>query len=258
MQCRESSEELFLCGDIKMNSRDVIVDDEINILIVDDDKMLCKMLEDVLSQEEKLIITSTNDGRDAIEKIKGRNFDLILTDLMMPGADGIEVLKVAKEVDEGVHVIIITGFASLETAMEAIRKGAYDYITKPFKLDEIKIAVQNACEKIRLLRQNQTLIENLKQAYKELDTLKKSREELSVKVEKINQSMDESQERLAENIIGLQTVPSDLPVSYYLRRRRTDKACVLMELEKLGKLRDEDILTEEEFRVCKNRFLSEI
>ncbi len=241
-----------------MNSSHIIINDEINILIVDDDKMLCKMLEDVLSQEEKLIITSTNDGRDAIEKIKGRNFDLILTDLMMPGADGIEVLKVAKEVDEGVHVIIITGFASLETAMEAIRKGAYDYITKPFKLDEIKIAVQNACEKIRLLRQNQTLIENLKQAYKELDTLKKSREELSVKVEKINQSMDESQERLAENIIGLQTVPSDLPVSYYLRRRRTDKACVLMELEKLGKLRDGGILTEEEFRVCKNRFLSEI
>ncbi len=258
MQCRESSEELFLCGDIKMNSRDVIVDDEINILIVDDDKMLCKMLEDVLSQEAKLIITSANDGRDAIEIIKGRNFDLILTDLMMPGADGIEVLKVAKEVDEGVHVIIITGFASLETAMEAIRKGAYDYITKPFKLDEIKIAVQNACEKIRLLRQNQTLVENLKQAYEELDTLKKSREELNVKVEKINQSMDERQERLAENIIGLQTVPGDLPVSYYLRRRRTDKACVLMELEKLGKLRDEEILTEEEFQVCKNRFLSEI
>jgi len=176
----------------------------------------------------------------------------------MPAADGIEVLKVAKEVDEGAHVIIITGFASLETAMEAIRKGAYDYITKPFKLDEIKIAVQNACEKIRLLRQNQTLIENLKQAHKEMDTLKKSREELSVKVEKINQSMDEGQERLAENIIGLQTVPGDLPVSYYLRRRRTDKACVLMELEKLGELRDEGILTEEEFRVCKNRFLSEI
>ena len=241
-----------------MNNRHVTTNDEIHILIVDDDKVLCKMLEDVLSQEAKLNLTSTNDGRDAIEKIKGGHFDLILTDLMMPGADGIEVLKAAKEVDEGVHVIIITGFASLETAMKAIRKGAYDYITKPFKLDEIKIAVQNACEKIRLLRQNRTLIENLKQAYKELGALKKSREELGVEVEKINQSMDESQERLAENIIGLQTVSGDLPVSYYLRRRRTDKACVLMELEKLGKLREEGILTDEEFQVCKNRFLSEI
>ncbi|MCK5009725.1 MAG: response regulator [Deltaproteobacteria bacterium] len=252
------SEELFLCGDVKMNSGHVIINDEINVLIVDDDKVLCKMLEDMLSEEAKLKVTSANNGLDAIEKIKGKKFDLILTDLMMPGANGIEVLRTAKEIDEGVHVVIVTGFASLETAVEAVRKGAYDYITKPFKLDEIRIVVQNASERIRLLRQNQTLIENLKQAYKELDTLKKSREELSVKVEKINQSMDESQERLAENIIGLQTVPSDLPVSYYLRRRRTDKACVLMELEKLGKLRDEGILTEEEFRVCKNRFLSEI
>jgi DNA-binding NtrC family response regulator len=235
-----------------------MTNDEIHILIVDDDKVVCEMLEDVLSQDAKLNITSTNNGRDAIEKIKGRHFDLILTDLMMPGADGIEVLKIAKEVDEGVHVIIITGFASLETAMEAIRKGAYDYITKPFKLDEIKIAVQNACEKIRLLQQNRTLIENLKQAYEELGTLRKSRGELSVEVEKINPSMDESRKRLTENIIDLQTVPSDIPVSYYLRRRRTDKVCVLMELEKLGKLREEGILTEEEFQVCKNRLLSEI
>jgi len=241
-----------------MSNGHVIINDEINILIVDDDKMLCKMLEDVLLQEAELTITSANDGLDAIEKIKGKNFDLILTDLMMPGANGIEVLKVSKEVNEGVHVIIITGFASLETAMEAIRKGAYDYITKPFKLDEIRIAVQNACEKIRLLRQNQVLVDNLKQAYEEMDTLKKSREELSVRVEKINKSMDERQERLAENIVGLQMVPSDLPISHYLKRRRTDKACVLMELEKLGKLRNEGILTEEEFQICKNRFLSEI
>ncbi len=241
-----------------MNNGHAIINGEINILIVDDDKILCKMLEDVLLQEAELKITSANDGLDAIEKIKGGNFDLVLTDLMMPGANGIEVLKVSKEVNEGVHVIIITGFASLETAMEAIRKGAYDYITKPFKLDEIRIAVQNACEKIRLLRQNQVLIDNLKQAYEELDTLKKSREELSVRGEKVNKSMDERQERLAENIVDLQTLPSDLPISYYLKRRRTDKACVLMELEKLGKLRNEGILTEEEFQICKNRFLSEI
>ncbi len=238
-----------------MNSRDVIIDDEINILIVDDDKMLCKMLEDVLSQEAKLIITSANDGRDAIEKIKGRNFDLILTDLMMPGANGIEVLRTAKEIDEGVHVVIVTGFASLETAVEAVRKGAYDYITKPFKLDEIRIVVQNASERIRLLRQNQALIENLKHAYEELNALKKPREELSIKVGKINERMDE---RLGEDLIGLQTVPSGLPASHYLRRRRNDKGHVLVELEKLGKLRDEGILTEEEFQICKNRFLSEL
>jgi DNA-binding NtrC family response regulator len=228
------------------------------MLIVDDDKGLCEMLDDMFSQETEIGVTSTNNGLDAIEEIRKKNFDLILTDLMMPGANGIEVLKTAKEIDEGVHVIIITGFASLETAMEAIRKGAYDYITKPFKLDEIRIVVQNACEKIRLLRENQALIENLEQAYQELKTLKSSREELSEMVEKINQRMDENQERIAENIIGLQTLPTGLPASHYLRRRRTDKGYVLVELEKLGKLRDEGTLNDEEFRTCKNKFLGEI
>ena len=241
-----------------MDGKSVFVDGKIDMLIVDDDKGLCEMLDDMFSQETEIGVTSTNNGLDAIEEIRKKNFDLILTDLMMPGANGIEVLKTAKEIDEGVHVIIITGFASLETAMEAIRKGAYDYITKPFKLDEIRIVVQNACEKIRLLRENRALIESLEQSYQELKTLKSSREELSERVEKINQRMDENQERIAENIIGLQTLPTGLPASHYLRRRRTDKGYVLVELEKLGKLRDEGILDDEEFRACKNKFLGEI
>ena len=169
-----------------MDSASIIIEEELNILIVDDDKMLCEMLEDMFSREEKLTLASAYNGLEAIQKIKEGKFDLILTDLIMPGANGIEVLKIAKEVDEDVHVIIITGFASLETAMEAIKKGAYDYITKPFKLDEIRIAVQNACEKIRLLRQNEALIDNLKQAYQDLDALKKSRNELDMRVDKIN------------------------------------------------------------------------
>ncbi|MBW1839454.1 MAG: response regulator [Deltaproteobacteria bacterium] len=241
-----------------MNDKDVFIDDRIDMLIVDDDKGLCEMLEDTLSQEVEVKVTSANNGLDAIEKIKEKKFDLILTDLMMPGANGIEVLKTAKEISESTHIIIITGFASLETAMEAIKKGAYDYITKPFKLEEIRIAVQNACEKIRLLRENQALLENLKQAYQELDSLRSSREELSSRVEKINQRMDERQEKIVENIIGLQTLPTGLPASHYLRRRRTDKGYVLVELEKLGKLRDEGILTSEEFQACKNKFLGEI
>ena len=110
---------------------------------------------------------------------------------MMPGADGIEVLRVAKEVDENVHVILVTGFASLETAMEAIKKGAYDYITKPFKLEEIKVAVQNVCEKIQLVRKNQELVDSLTQAYDDIEGLKESRDELSVQFDTINEKMEE-------------------------------------------------------------------
>ena len=232
--------------------------EKIDVLIVDDDKTLCKMLEDMLSKEVHLNVTSTNDGLDATKKIKDNKFDLILTDLMMPGADGIEVLRVAKEVDENVHVILVTGFASLETAMEAIKKGAYDYITKPFRLEEIKVAVQNVCEKIQLVRKNQELVDSLTQAYDDIEGLKESRDELSVKVDTINGEMEERQEQLAENIIGLQTIPNGLPPSYYLRRRRSDKGYVLVELEKLGKLKAEGIITEEEFQSCKRKFLKGI
>ena len=252
------SEELFLYGGGVMNERPLMKDEKINTLIVDDDKMLCKMLGDMLSKDAQLDIISAHDGLDATKKIKEKKFDLILTDLMMPGADGMAVLKAAKEADEHVHVIIITGFASLETAMEAVRKGAYDYITKPFKLEEIKLAVLNACEKIRLLRQNEFLIDSLKQAHEELEALQESRDALNVKVATINGAMEERQERLAENIVNLQTMPSGLPPSYYLRRRRNDKGYVLVEIEKLGKLRAEGILTEEEFQTCKNKFLKGI
>jgi DNA-binding NtrC family response regulator len=236
-------------GDFPMDN------EKINALIVDDDKTLCKMLEDMLSKEEYLNVTSTHDGLDATQKIKENKFDLILTDLMMPGADGIEVLRVAKEIDENVHVILVTGYASLETAMEAIKKGAYDYITKPFKLEEIKVAVQNVCEKIQLVRKNQELLASLTRAYDDIEELKESRDELNVKVDTINEKMEERQVQLAENIVSLQTLPNGLPPSYYLRRRRSDKGYVLVELEKLGKLRNEGIITEEEFQSCKRKFL---
>jgi hypothetical protein len=120
------------------------------------------------------------------------------------------------------------------------------------------IAVQNACEKIRLLRENHALIENLKQAYQELDTLKKSRHEPEMRVAQCNQETDESREGISADMISLQTLPSGLPAAHYLRPRRSDKRYVLLELEKLGKLRDEGIITEEEFLNCKNKFLNEI
>jgi YesN/AraC family two-component response regulator len=236
----------------------VSFNEEIRVLIVDDDKRLCEVLEDIFAKEETLKIFSVHNGIEAIEKINESKFDLILTDLKMPGANGIEVLKAAKEVDESIHVIIITGFASLETAMEAIKKGAYDYITKPFKLDEIKIVINNACEKIRLVRENHALVEYLKQAYQELDTFKKTRDTLSICDDKINTGIDTLQETIEDRVNWLQTLSDGLPPTHYLRRRRSDKGHVLIELEKLGKLRDKGILNEEEFLACKNRFISQI
>ena len=101
-------------------------------------------------------------------------FDLIITDLMMPGADGMEVLREAKERNPDSVVILVTGYASLDSALQAIRGGAYDYIRKPFKLDELEIVVKNACEKIMLVRENKGLLRRLKEALEEMKRLELS------------------------------------------------------------------------------------
>ncbi|MBW1802430.1 MAG: response regulator [Deltaproteobacteria bacterium] len=144
----------------------------LNALIVDDDTKLLTILKSLLT-EEKLDVTTSDNGLDAINKCTEQQFDLIISDLMMPGASGLEVLKEARKVSPATLVILVTGFASLETAIEAIREGAYDYITKPFKLDEIKIVVNNAKEKIYLVRENERLFRELQDAYQQLHMVKK-------------------------------------------------------------------------------------
>ncbi|OPX40971.1 MAG: hypothetical protein B1H13_04610 [Desulfobacteraceae bacterium 4484_190.3] len=112
---------------------------EFSILIVDDDTSLLSVLKNSF-QEENYHVTVSSNGLDAIEKCRANSYDLIITDIMMPGATGLEVLSSAKKINPNTLVILITGFASLETAVKAIREGAYDYITKPFRLEEIRIA----------------------------------------------------------------------------------------------------------------------
>ena len=80
--------------------------------------------------------------RESAKRIQNTSYDLIIADLVMPGLSGLDLLKYAKEVNPDVIVIIITGYASVETAMTAIREGAYDYISKPCKLEEVKVVVE--------------------------------------------------------------------------------------------------------------------
>ena len=107
----------------------------INILVVDDDKSMREFLELILKRE-RYNVTCAKDGADALLLLKENFFDLIITDLMMPAINGLELLKKAKELHPGIKTIMITAFGTIETAIEAIKLGAYDYITKPFSNDE--------------------------------------------------------------------------------------------------------------------------
>lgn len=126
------------------------------ILIVDDEQSMRDFLAIMLKKEGHEVATAGN-GSDALKAIQAEIFDLVITDVKMPGTDGIEVLKTIKDVSSETVVIMITAFATAETAVEAMKLGAYDYIIKPFKIDELKLIIQNSLEK-RFLRKENILL----------------------------------------------------------------------------------------------------
>lgn len=230
--------------------------DFLRILIVDDEKMSRETLREFLSYLTDSIQTA-QDGQEAIDFIQKEEFDLILTDLKMPKADGLKVLEVAKSINSGIQVIIITGFASLETALEAIKKGAYDYITKPFKLEEMEVVVRNAAAKIKLTMENKLLINQLDKAHLSLRELRKKHKDIKSQFDKIEGQVEESQEQInyiTENLYGMRSLPNNLlPLHYY--QQQWSKGERLAELERLGRLRAQGILSEAEFTNLKRRLL---
>ncbi len=217
---------------------------KLKILIVDDDKTLLSALKTVFDQENE--VTICNDGKKAIELCRNHKFDLIITDLMMPGANGLEVLTETRKIDPDSLVVLITGFASLETAVQAIREGAYDYITKPFKLEEIKIIVNNAREKIRLILENRKLITDLHNAYEQLKMMKKL---LEIDTDKSAGEKDEDNRPV---IAG-----SMLPF-YYSSTLKNGKSSILDDLERISELKEKGLITGKEFELCKSKLFSSI
>lgn len=134
------------------------------ILVVDDEAINREFLSEMLSMEGYEVITSA-DGIEALDNIKETNFDLVLTDLMMPKLDGIALLSQIKELSPQTLGIVFTGFVSIESAVKAMKAGAFDYITKPLQLEEVKIAIKKAFEFQRLQRENLSLRRQLKKKY---------------------------------------------------------------------------------------------
>jgi two-component system response regulator PilR (NtrC family) len=123
------------------------------VLIVDDEKSMRDLLSITLEKEGYDVETAAG-GELAIEMLHREMVDAVITDLRMPKVDGLQVLRAAKESSPDIAVIVITAVASTETAVEAMKLGAYDYITKPFKLDEVNLIVRNALERKRLRDEN--------------------------------------------------------------------------------------------------------
>jgi DNA-binding NtrC family response regulator len=127
------------------------------ILIIDDEKDMLALLKRILAEETQHEVVTETNPVTALELFKEKPFDLVITDLKMPRMDGIKVLETVKKVSPDVSVVILTAFATIETAVEAIRKGAYDYITKPFRRERILLTVDKVMQWQEVVRENLAL-----------------------------------------------------------------------------------------------------
>jgi two-component system, NtrC family, response regulator PilR len=136
-----------------------------DILIVDDERSMREFL-GIYLRREGYRIEAAAGGNEAIATLKARSFDVVITDLRMPDVDGLTILAEAKRLHPDTEVIVVTAFSTTETAIAAMKAGAHDYLTKPFKIDEVGLVVDRAMEKRRLARENIALRDELKGRYK--------------------------------------------------------------------------------------------
>jgi len=127
-----------------------------SVLIIDDEKSIRKTLTEIL-RYEGYKIDEASDGEEGLAKFKEKTYDLVLCDIKMPKLDGIEFLEKAKEINNEVPIIIISGHGNIETAVEAVKKGAYDYISKPPDLNRMLITLRNAMDKTTLVAETKVL-----------------------------------------------------------------------------------------------------
>lgn len=124
-----------------------------NVLIVDDQINTCKSLEAIL-KKSGYSCSSTLNAEDALKKVQAEHFDIVITDIRMPGMDGLQLLEELKKIQPHLVVIMITGYATIKSAVESIQKGAYDYLPKPFTPDEVRVVIERAAEHSRLQAEN--------------------------------------------------------------------------------------------------------
>jgi len=169
------------------------------ILIVDDNAEIREIVQEYLADTD-CQIEGAGNGREALEKYEKNPFDIIITDLKMPGISGIELIKLIKQKTDTIEFIIITGYASVDTAIEAVRIGAFDYIVKPFRMEELKVTIKNAKEKIILKRANEELLDKLKRFHTEIEKYKQHDTDKNTTAEPVGEEQGKHTEDLVDKI----------------------------------------------------------
>lgn len=136
----------------------------LDVLVVDDEPDIKELIGEYL-QTRGLRVTLASDGSEALSWIKREptRFHLVVTDLQLPGPDGLDILRASKAANPSCVVVIVTGYASLDSAIQAVRLGAYDYLTKPFSLGQLDVLLGRLQDRLMLERENRRLLQQLGQ-----------------------------------------------------------------------------------------------
>lgn len=224
------------------------MDIPIKLLIVDDDEICREILRDELATLGIEIVLA-GDGIEGLENLAAEPFDILITDLNMPRMDGTTLLQEARELYPHILTIIITGYGSLGSAMEAIRNGAYDYIQKPFKIEEILTVTRNAVEKIKILREKHIILDELASAYRKLQEIQAQRDS-GVKRDENHMSKENSANTNRLLLFPRHTMPLSL-----FERSPGEPDLVLGALERLKVLKQQGIINDEELKRLKKGVL---
>ena len=221
-----------------------------NVLVVDDKEMMRDSVGSTLTRAG-FEVTTAPDARAALKELSARRPSAIVTDLNMPGMSGVELVSEVAKIDDQIPVILMTAYGTVETAVQAMKNGAYDYITKPFKMEEMKIVVKNAGEQIRLLNENRRLIAELQEAYEQIRIVKKIMGAMPAEDEKNGDVSADA--RSTKPLIAGSLLPSS-----YLENGSAGELALMSDLERIASLRQQGFLSEDEFELCKQRLLQNL
>lgn len=233
-----------------------VTPEQTTVIVVDDDISILRILKQLL-KEKGYDVFVASDGKEAINLISVNDFDLVITDLMMPESDGLEVLRKTKEKNPRTQVIMITGFATLDSAIEALKLGAFDYIRKPFKLAELDVTIRNAIDKIHLIKSNNMLLKHLKKSHQRLkETVKESVSVMEKDIEALDVSDSDGEMEVlrAEVLNKYGLVGNNVP--FHLKNGEEEGIVMLDEMERLSQLLEKGVITKEEFELCKRKLFA--
>ena len=228
--------------------------DPFRILVVDDDPEMCQLLEEALRGAGHAV-TCFQDPRAALAHLDGEAAELLVTDLRMPFLDGLSLMREARHRHPDLLSIVVTGYATLETAVEALRAGAYDLLMKPLNLEEVRTAVRNAAERVHLARENHRLMGQLAASLGELEELQSLRGMIERRGGHLSRGGRSAEAPDAGELALLPSLPGAASPPEVRRRERGE---VFDQLERLGGLRRASVITEDEFQRKKQKLLERI